>query len=192
MANKYGLTKNQLIFCDEYLIDRNATRAYMVAYPSVKNYQTAAAAASRLLKNVKVIAYLNEKMKVQAERAEISAENTLRGINNIASANICDLIKSVPDASKKGKKIIVKDIESLPLELQMAVKSIKVKANGEIELTMYDKVKALELLGRHQALFTENLEVRGYVKAEADINVNPYKELTTEELKKLAAGEDDK
>lgn len=186
MANKYNLTKNQLIFSDEYLIDRNATRAYMVAYPSVKNYQTAAAAASRLLKNVKVIAYLNEKMKVHAEHAEISAENTLRGINYIASANICDLVKSVPGASNRGKKLIVKDIDDLPLELQMAVKSIKVKANGEIELTMYDKVKALELLGRHQALFTENLEVRGYVKAEADVNINPYKGLTTEELKKLA------
>lgn len=30
------MTKKQKIFADEYLIDLNATRAYKVAYPSVK------------------------------------------------------------------------------------------------------------------------------------------------------------
>ena len=30
------MTEKQKIFADEYLIDLNATRAYRVAYPSVK------------------------------------------------------------------------------------------------------------------------------------------------------------
>lgn len=50
-----ALTEKQKRFCDEYLIDLNATRAYMVAYPNVKKESTAAAAAARLLRNVKVM-----------------------------------------------------------------------------------------------------------------------------------------
>ena len=49
------MTEKQKIFADEYLIDLNATRAYRVAYPSVKKDETAAAAAARMLRNVKVI-----------------------------------------------------------------------------------------------------------------------------------------
>ena len=49
------MTKKQKIFADEYLIDLNATRAYRVAYPSVKKDETAAAAATRMLRNVKVL-----------------------------------------------------------------------------------------------------------------------------------------
>ena len=52
-----ALTPKQKIFADEYLIDLNATRAYKVAYPRVRNEETAAAAGARLLRNVKV--YIN-------------------------------------------------------------------------------------------------------------------------------------
>ena len=48
------MTEKQKIFADEYLIDLNATRAYRVAYPNVKKDDTAAAAAARMIRNVKV------------------------------------------------------------------------------------------------------------------------------------------
>ena len=48
------MTEKQKIFADEYLIDLNATRAYKVAYPSVKKDEVASAAAARMLRNVKV------------------------------------------------------------------------------------------------------------------------------------------
>jgi len=49
-----ALTAKQKVFADEYLIDLNATRAYKVAYPNVKKDETAKAAASRMLTNVKL------------------------------------------------------------------------------------------------------------------------------------------
>lgn len=57
------MTEKQKIFADEYLIDLNATRAYKVAYPNVKNDAVAAAAAARLLRNVKVKNYIAEQME---------------------------------------------------------------------------------------------------------------------------------
>ena len=67
-----ALTEKQKIFADEYLIDLNATRAYRVAYPAVKNDDTAAAAGSRLLKNVKVAVYMEHLTAVM--RGEVKEE----------------------------------------------------------------------------------------------------------------------
>lgn len=57
------LTGNQIVFCNEYLKDLNGTRAYKVAYTNVTKDETAAAASSRLLRNVKVKSYIDAKMK---------------------------------------------------------------------------------------------------------------------------------
>ena len=56
------MTKKQKIFADEYLIDLNATRAYRVAYPSVKKDEVARANGSRLLTNANVAEYIAKRM----------------------------------------------------------------------------------------------------------------------------------
>lgn len=57
------MTEKQKIFADEYLIDLNATRAYKIAYPSIKKDSVAAQAGSRMLRNVKVKEYIDEKLQ---------------------------------------------------------------------------------------------------------------------------------
>ena len=52
-------------------------------------------------------------------------------------------------------------------------------------MTFYNKEKALEMLGRHLGMFTEKLEVKGELKTE-----DPFKGLTTDELKKVIFGGD--
>ena len=64
------MTEKQKIFADEYLIDLNATRAYRVAYPAVKKDETAKSAGSRMLTNVNVKKYINERLE------EIHSEKT--------------------------------------------------------------------------------------------------------------------
>lgn len=73
------MTEKQKIFADEYLIDLNATRAYKVAYPRVKNDEVAAAAAARLLRNVKVAAYISERMQERQKRTEVTQDRDNRG-----------------------------------------------------------------------------------------------------------------
>ena len=72
------MTEKQKIFADEYLIDLNATRAYKVAYPRVKNDEVAAAAAARLLRNVKVAAYISERMQERQKRTEVTQDRVSR------------------------------------------------------------------------------------------------------------------
>ena len=69
------MTEKQKIFADEYLNDLNATRAYKVSYPNVKNDAVAAAAAARLLRNVKVKNYIAEQMeKIHNEKTADAQE----------------------------------------------------------------------------------------------------------------------
>lgn len=97
------MTEKQKIFADEYLIDLNATRAYKVAYPSVKKDETAAQAGSRMLRNVKVAAYIQERMEERQKRTEITQDRVLEELAAIAFARATDF------AEIKDDCVIIKD-----------------------------------------------------------------------------------
>ena len=148
------MTEKQKIFADEYLIDLNATRAYRVAYPSVKKDEVAAAAAARLLKNVKVEAYIQKRMEERQKRTEITQDRVLEELAAIAFARATDY------AEVKGECVRIKDTDALAEQQIRAIAGIKEGKYG-IELKLNDKEKALELLGRHLGMFKDKLEVSG-------------------------------
>lgn len=86
------MTEKQKRFADEYLIDLNATRAYKAAYPNVKKDETAAAAAARMLRNVKVKNYVDERIKDREKRTEITQDNVLKILWDIATADPNEII----------------------------------------------------------------------------------------------------
>ena len=141
------MTKKQKIFADEYLIDLNATRAYRVAYPSVKKDETAAAAATRMLRNVKVSAYIQERMQERQKRTEITQDRVLKELAAIAFAKATDYAE-------------VKDTANLDEQQIRAIAGIKEGKFG-IEVKLNNKEQALELLGRHLGMFKDKLEVSG-------------------------------
>ena len=148
------MTKKQKIFADEYLIDLNATRAYKVAYPSVKKDEVAAAAAARLLKNVKVAVYIQKRMEERQKRTEITQDRVLEELAAIAFARATDY------AEVKDECVRIKDTDALDEQQIRAIAGIKEGKYG-IELKLNDKEKALELLGRHLGMFKDKLEVSG-------------------------------
>ena len=139
------MTEKQKIFADEYLIDLNATRAYKVAYPRVKNDETAAAAAARLLRNVKVAAYVEKRMQDRQKRTEITQDMVLQELAAIAFANATDFAQIV------NGRVILTNTADLSEEQMKAIAGIKLN----------DKEKALELLGRHLGMFKDRIEVSG-------------------------------
>ncbi|HFI0736384.1 TPA: terminase small subunit [Streptococcus suis] len=63
------MTEKQKIFADEYIISLNATQAYKKAYPNVKKDDAASVNGSKLLRDTKVKAYIDEQLeKLQSER----------------------------------------------------------------------------------------------------------------------------
>lgn len=149
------MTEKQKIFADEYLIDLNATRAYKVAYPRVKNDEVAAAAATRLLRNVKVAAYISERMKERQKRTEVTQDRVIEELAAIAFAKATDFVQI------SHGNVILTDTSKLSENQIKAIAGIKEGKNG-IELKLNDKEKALELLGRHLGMFKDKLEVTGW------------------------------
>ena len=127
------LTPKQQRFADEYIKEPNATKAYMTAYPNVKKESTANAAGSRLLANVKVSSYIDERMKqLQSERIADATE-------------VLETLTSVLRGQKKGTALV-----GAGMGEQDVV---------QVEPTVAEKIRAAELLGKRYKLFTEKAEV---------------------------------
>ena len=148
------MTEKQKRFADEYLIDLNATRAYRVAYPSVKKDETARANSSRMLTNANVAKYITERMEERQKRTEITQDRVLKELAVIAFAKATDY------AEVKDGQVIIKDTEELNEQQARAIAGIKEGKFG-VEVKLNDKEKALELLGRHLGMFKDKVEVSG-------------------------------
>ena len=138
---------------DEYLIDFNGTRAYKAVWGEHVTDNTAAVEASKHLRKPKVTQYLQDRIKERERRTEITQDDVVRSLKMILDANVIDVV------NVKGQyKITLKDISEIPKELQYAIKSIKPSKDG-IEVEFYDKLRAVELLGKHLGMFTDKFEV---------------------------------
>ncbi|MBP3272596.1 MAG: terminase small subunit [Ruminococcus sp.] len=139
------LTEKQKRFCEEYLIDLNATQAAIRAGYKEK---TAYAQGQRLLKKVEAQEYLQELMNERSKRTEITADRVLRELAAIAFSDRTELAQ----VGERGE-VNLTPTEKLPDEVKKIIAGIEEGKYGT-KVTTYDKVKALELLGKHLGLFT--------------------------------------
>ena len=163
------MTDAQKRFCDEYLIDLNATRAYKVAYPNCKKDETASAAGSRMLGNVKVQEYISKKQKEIEKRTEVTQDMVIKELAKIAFLDIRKLytengqLKNVADIDDDT----VGAISSLEtLEEYEGYGDDREKVGDTQKVKLLDKTKALELLGRHLGIFNDKLDVNVKEKEE--------------------------
>lgn len=135
------MTDRQQKFADEYIIDCNATRAYKAAYPNVKKDSVAAQAGSRLLRNVKVAAYIEEKL------AEISSQKTAK------AQEVMEYLTSVMRGESESSVVVVEGYGEGCSEAKIIEKPPDEK----------ERLKAAELLGRHYAMFTDKVKAEGAI-----------------------------
>ena len=145
-----ALTKKQKLFVEEYLIDLNATQAAIRAGYSP---ETAQQMGSENLSKPVIRAHIDKAMAERSRRTGVTADRVIQELAKIAFVNAVDVID--PDTAT------VKD-DALP-EDTAAILSVKVKTFGEDglerEIKMADKIKALELLGKHMGMFKEKMDV---------------------------------
>lgn len=163
------MTDAQKRFCDEYLIDLNATRAYKVAYPNCKKDETASAAGSRMLGNVKVQEYISKKQKEIEKRTEVTQDRVIKELAKIAFLDIRNLytdngqLKNVADLDNDTAGAI-SALETL--EEYDGYGDDREKIGDVQKVKLLDKTKALELLGRHLGIFNDKLDVNVKEKEE--------------------------
>lgn len=177
------MTDAQKRFCDEYLIDLNATRAYKVAYSRCKKDETASVNGSKLLRNTKVQEYITEKQKEIERRTEVTQDMVIKELAKIAFLDIRKLytengqLKNIADIDDNT----VGAISSLEtLEECEGYGENREKIGDTQKVKLLDKTKALELLGKHLGMFKEKVKIEGNVNTN-----NPFSGMSTEELRKI-------
>lgn len=155
MAEKRNvtLTEKQKRFCEEYLLDLNATNAAIRAGYSP---DSAADIGSENLQKPHIKAEIDRRMAERSARLGVTQDRVLLELAKIAFSAPCDVI----------------DFESgevLDKEKAAAIASIKIKQiptrDGEIiterDIRFTDRVKALELCGKHVGMFKDKVELSG-------------------------------
>lgn len=148
------LTDKQLQFCHEYLIDLNGTQA---AIRSGYSKKTAYSIAERLLRNVEIQERLRELQTKRQERTEITADRVLKELAKVAFFDIRKIFDS------NGMLISPTQLDDETASAISSIKSRIEKQSGEpddwAEVKEYksnDKLRALEMLGRHLGMFDKD------------------------------------
>ena len=138
------MTDKQERFCEEYMIDLNATQAAIRAGYSPK---TANEQGSQLLAKLSIQNRIAQLQAEQSRRTGVSTYRVVRELAKIAFVNAADLID--PKTASLKSDASHDDLA--------AVQSVKVKTFGEDgleqEVKLADKLRALDLLGKHLGMF---------------------------------------
>ena len=168
-------------FVDEWLIDFNGTQAAIRAGYSERS---ARSIAGRLLTKDNIQAEISRRQKDLQRRTEVSQERVVKELARVAFADATDYVQVETRTVEKDdgtevsyQTVTLKNTAELSPEQRAAIAGIKQGANG-IEVKLCDKLKALELLGRHIGMFNDKLEVKATVE-------NPFAGLSTEELRNV-------
>lgn len=148
------LTQKQETFCLEYLKDGNATRAYKVAYDAEKMKESSINVnACKLLKDTKIAQRLNTLGEKHTKEKNITVEKIVNELAAIAFVSVDDFYND------NGE---IKNFDEMKAETKKAVSSYRVKRIKVGEefvdvpaFNSHDKLKALELLGKTLAMFTD-------------------------------------
>lgn len=164
------LTDKQRKFCTEYLFDLNATQAAIRAGYSKK---TAKEQGHRLLTNVHIQQYVSEQQRKLQISTGITTEMVVRELASIGFSRIDDFVtveemeqrtpaepsedehETFEDEITTYKAVDIKLTKDVSADKIPAIASIKQGREG-IEVKLHEKVKALELLGKHLGIFEKD------------------------------------
>lgn len=138
------LTDKQKRFVQEYLVDLNATAAARRA-----GYKDPNIGRQLITKNNVSEEIAKRQVKLQ-NKLEITQEKVLQELAAIAFANGSDFVTVTATGL-----LDVKPTGKVPKEKLPAIAGIKYTQVGSVEIKLHDKVKALELLGKHLGVFDE-------------------------------------
>jgi phage terminase small subunit len=145
------LTAKQAMFVKEYLVDLNASQAAIRAgYSEKSSFEI----GSENLRKPLIAEAIHRAMKKRSERTEITADRVLNELAAIGFANATQAVYV------EGGKVRVKDTSDLDLDTRKAISEIKETTStngGSLGIKFHDKKGALELIGRHLGMWSDNM-----------------------------------
>lgn len=158
-----NLSPREERYCQEFIVDLNQAQAAVRSGFS-KNARSAAVQSVRLMKKSAVKARIKELMKARSDRTEITSDTVLRELMRLATVDVTQAF------DEKGW---LKDMKDIPEDVRRAISGLETQElfQGEGDqrsiigvarkLRFYDKIRPLELLGKHVKLFPDRHEHSG-------------------------------
>ena len=162
-----ALTAKQARFVEEYLVDLNATQAAIRAGYSEK---TAEQGAAQLLSNIKVSNAVLVAIAERSERTEITQDRVLGELAKIGFSDIRNAVrwgkspidKDAKNAGPNGLGLYPVELipsEDLDDDIAATVSEVSLTQTG-IKIKTYDKLSALEKIGKHLGMFVDKGELK--------------------------------
>jgi phage terminase small subunit len=181
------LTPRQRRFCEEYLVDLNASAAARRAGYSVT---TAYSIGQENLKKPEIAVEIQRHMEARSKRTEITADQVITELGKIAFANMLNYITIQDDGTA------VVDFSMVDRDQGAVMREVTIETYAEgrgddtqtvkrIKFALYDKKGALELLARHFGLLVDRVEARVDVNAEDPASVLSARRMRREEQDRL-------
>jgi len=151
------LTARQRRFVEEYAVDRNGVQAFFRAFGRntaagiPRSYRAAQVSASRLLSNPIIQTEVKAALREQNRRTRMTADRWVRALSRVALLEFDELYEADPVTGMP----VPRRWQEVPVTARMALRGVKVtkgRAGGDqgyVEYVPCDRLKALELLGRH-------------------------------------------
>lgn len=164
-------------FCQEYVIDLNATQAYIRAGYSEKG---AGQSAERLLRNAEIRARIAELQAGLAKRLEITQAKVAAELAKLGFSNMDDFVRRTPEGE------IYTNFSGVDRDKMAAVQEVTVETYTEgrgddakdvkrVRFKLADKRGALVDLGKHLGMWPQKSEV----------NVNVFEHMNADEQRAL-------
>lgn len=157
-----GLTLKQKAFCEEYLIDLNATQAAIRAGYSEN---TARSIASENLSKPDINDYIAELMNDRSSRTSITADRVLAEYAKLGFADVRNVVAwgdvPVVDGGEGGPQFPIEMIPSADVDdnTAAAISEVSLTAQG-LKVKMHDKKGALDSIARHLGMFEDRIDHR--------------------------------
>ncbi|MDR0615921.1 MAG: terminase small subunit [Synergistaceae bacterium] len=139
-------------FVEEYLIDLNATQAAIRAGYSEKS---AVKIGHQLLDKTRHL--IDAALAERSEKTKITAERVVQELAALAFTDFRKAVAWGPD----GVRLLPSDeLGDGEAAIIAEVTETRSETGGSIKAKRYDKLKALELLGRHLGMFSDKVDMR--------------------------------
>lgn len=165
--NPYGLPDRQWAFVQEYLIDLNATQAYVRAGYTC-TLKAAEANAIRLLRKDKVVAALQAEKAKRAERVHLCQDAVLEEIYLLSHSDITNYtidpqgnVVLVPGVHKRAMRAVA--------SLQKKITPTEHGPQYETRIWLWNKPASVKMAGDHLGIFdSEALQSHDIQTAQAE------------------------
>jgi len=149
------LTPKQETFVREYLCDLNATQAAIRAGYSAKN---AGKIGPELLGKTRISEAIEKLMKEREKRTEVTQDMIVRQLAKIAFLDIKDVV-----TWDDGQGIKIRPSDEVDGTVLTEVSETMSEGGWTKKVKMSDRMRAIEMLGKHLGMFKENIQLSGAI-----------------------------